>query len=327
MSETVFVTGASGRIGRRLIPLLTAKGYRVRALIHSRRLDIPAAGTVEEVAGSILDQESLIAAASGCELVVHLAAAWDMFPPAVHERENNQLFESVVRGTYNVLEACRADSVLKAFAYASTDAVYATGMRSFSRPIDETTELVPSRFYAGAKIVCEALCAQYRALYALPTIVLRICWCLEPAELIRLFTFEFWEASLSAEDRERLAPRLADGRGLFLPTNADGSPAVDHVSHPQDIAAGIVAALQAHERAEGGTYNLAGPAPFRYVDVVPALAEQLGLPWDTAAVAGIEPYELLIEHARSVFGYSPVYPVEESVREALQDRSKLPFVT
>ena len=62
---------------------------------------------------------------------------------------------------------------------------------------------------------------------------------LEPAELIRPFTFEFWQDSFSAADRERVAPRLADGRGLFVPTNADGSPAVADVSHPQGIAAGI----------------------------------------------------------------------------------------
>ncbi|HUX21322.1 MAG TPA: NAD(P)-dependent oxidoreductase [Spirochaetia bacterium] len=325
MSETVLLTGASGRIGRRVIPLLLNEGFRVRALIHRRALDSSDVKGVEEVSGDILDQDLLKQAIKGCSFITHLAAAWDMFPPAVHERENNQLFESVIRGTYNLLEAARGAPGLKGFLYASTDAVYATGSRRFSAPIDEMTPLVPSRFYAAAKIVCESMMAQYGALYGLPQLIVRICWCLEPAELLRLFTYEFWEGALAAEERDVLADRLAGGRGLFAPLHADGSSAVDHVSHPADIASGIVAAIKGIDRALGGIFNLAGPRPFRYLELVPSLADRLGLPWASARVTGIEPYELKIDRARTAFGYEPLYPAERMADEALESGKGHPF--
>ena len=48
-SETVLVTGATGFIGRRLIPALLAAGYRVRCLVRRPVTDLPA--TVEIFTG------------------------------------------------------------------------------------------------------------------------------------------------------------------------------------------------------------------------------------------------------------------------------------
>lgn len=318
MDTTVLLTGASGRIGRRVVPLLLDRGFRVRALVHSHPIVTGDAEGVELVEGDILDQNAMRKAVEGCSFLLHLAAAWDMFPPAVHERENSQLFESVIRGTFNLLEAARGVPELRAFVYASTDAVYATGMRRFTSPITEDTPLVPSRFYASAKILCESMCTLYGQLYGVPWLVLRICWCLEPAELLHLFTYEFWSDSLSADDRERLS-YLSNGKGFFAPRNADGSSGVDHVSHPADIAGGIVSAISGFEDALGRTFNLAGPKPFRYLDVVPPLAERRGLPWESAPVAGIEPYELSTEKARETFGYHPIHSVSKIIAEAVGD--------
>jgi nucleoside-diphosphate-sugar epimerase len=244
-----------------------------------------------------------------------------MFPPAVHEKENSQLFESVIRGTYNLLEAARQQSGLKCFLYASTDAVYATGPRKFSGPITEETELQPSRFYALAKIVGETMCRYYGKLYGLPWIAVRICWCLEAEELLHIFSYEFWEAQMSPADRRRLAPLLAGGKGVFAPLMPDGSSGVDHVSDPEDIAQGIVLAVERRQAALGGVYNLAGPAPFRYLEVIEKLARELGLAWGSAPVRGIEPYELSIERARKVLGYDPQFPIECMLERAARQRS------
>jgi len=316
--ERVFLTGGSGRIGRRVLRKLLERGYAVRALVHRARPgDLPR-GEVELVQGDILDQEGLKRLLPGCSFAVHLAAAWDMFPPAVFEKENNQLFESVVRGTYNLLEAAYPVQGLKCFLYASTDAVYATGPRRFDAPITEDTEFQPSRFYALAKIVCEQMCRQYGKLYGLPWLAVRICWCLDVDEILRIFRYDFWEGGLAPEDKARLAPLLSGGRGVFAPLMPDGSSGVDHVSDPEDIAEGIVLGVVNHAAGLGGEYNLAGPANFRYRDLIERLAADLGSPWGSAPVKGIEPYELSSERARRVLGYDPQYPIERMLANAVR---------
>jgi nucleoside-diphosphate-sugar epimerase len=317
VAERVFLTGGSGRIGRRVERKLLERGYAVRSLVHRRRADARAHPSLEPVQGDILDQEGLKKLLPGCSFVVHLAAAWDMFPPAVHEKENNQLFESVIRGTYNLLEAARLSPGLKSFLYASTDAVYATGPRKFAGPISEETELQPSRFYALAKIACESLCRNYGQLYGLPWLAVRICWCLDVDEILRIFGYDFWEGGLSPEDRSRLGPRLA-GRGVFAPLMPDGGSGVDHVSDPEDIAEGICLGVDRHAAALGGTFNLAGPANFRYLDLAENLARELGRPWGSAPVKGIEPYELSIQKASRVLGYHPQYPIERMLANAVR---------
>jgi len=317
---TVLLTGAAGRIGGKVLRRLLDRGYRVRALVHRRKPDGISDGNLEILTGDILSQEDMKRAVSGCRYVCHLAAAWDMFPPLVHEKENNQLFESIIRGTYNLLEASYALDELKVFLYASTDAVYATGPRRFAEPITEDTELQPSRFYALAKITCETLCRQYGKLYGLPWLIVRICWALDPDELLHVFSYEFWKDAMSSEDRGRLEPELAGGKGVFAPLLADGSSAVDHIADPEDIAAGIVQGIENHARGVGGTFNLAGPAPFRYLDVIEKLASDLGVPWGSARVTGSEPYELRNDRAIATLGYAPEWTMVRMLEKAARLR-------
>jgi len=317
MKGKVFLTGGAGRIGQWVLRGLLEKGYEVRALVHRNRPAGLEAKNLEIVHGDILDQTGLKEAVKGCQYVCHLAAAWDMFPPSVHEKENNQLFESIIRGTYNLLEASYGLDDFRLFLYASTDAVYATGPRKFEAPITESTPLVPSRFYALAKIVCESMCTQYGNLYGLPWFIVRICWALAEDELLRVYSLEFWEGSLSPEDRQRLKPKIGDGRGVFAPLMANGDSGVDHIADPRDIAQGIVLGVEKHSAARGNTCNLAGPALFRYLDVIERLAEGLGVQWDSARVPGIEAYELSNDRARNILGYSPVYTMEKMIDNAV----------
>ncbi len=314
---TVFLTGGSGRIGRNVLANLLERGYRVRALIHRHRPEGISHSNFEFVKGDILDQGGLKEAVEGCDAVCHLAAAWDMFPPAVYEKENNQLFESIIRGTYNLLEASYQMKNLKVFLYASTDAVYATGPRKFDAPITEDTEFFPSRFYALAKIACESLCRNYGKLYGMPWLIVRICWCLEEEELLRVFGYEFWEDGIAEEDRKRLAQKLAGGKGVFAPLCMSGQSAVDQIADPQDIADGITLGIENCKTAKNNIYNLAGPDPFKYLDVIERLADGLGVVWDSARVKGIEPYELRNDRAEKMLGYRPKFTMEKMIDKAV----------
>lgn len=73
-----FVTGATGFLGRHLVPVLAERGDRLRALVRERtdasRL---VAFDVEVVRGDLLDEEAVRRAAAGCERVYHLAGRVD----------------------------------------------------------------------------------------------------------------------------------------------------------------------------------------------------------------------------------------------------------
>ena len=76
VSKPVLVTGATGYVGGRLIPLMLESGYRVRAFARSlsKLRSRPWSGhpNIELVQGDVLDLDSLEKAASGCGAAYYL---------------------------------------------------------------------------------------------------------------------------------------------------------------------------------------------------------------------------------------------------------------
>lgn len=112
-TDRIFVTGATGFIGTRLVQALIDRGHSVRAL--SRRedpepppgLDWQGGGPLEhsqvELAlGDVRDRNSLRAAMQGCSRVFHLAAYAKNWAP-----DPNTYFDINVRGMRNVFEVAR----------------------------------------------------------------------------------------------------------------------------------------------------------------------------------------------------------------------------
>ena len=91
MKQTVFLTGGSGRIGKRVLKLLIERGYHVKALIHRHKPEGITDDSVEFIQGDLLDQEGLQKAVQGSQIICHLAASFDMFAPPVFEKANNQV--------------------------------------------------------------------------------------------------------------------------------------------------------------------------------------------------------------------------------------------
>jgi uncharacterized protein YbjT (DUF2867 family) len=85
----VLVTGATGYIGGRLIPILLAAGHQVRCLTRNpERLDgHPRRGEIEVAKGDVLDPESLDEAMAGCEAAYYLVHSMEAGDHDFRERD------------------------------------------------------------------------------------------------------------------------------------------------------------------------------------------------------------------------------------------------
>jgi nucleoside-diphosphate-sugar epimerase len=74
MPLRIALTGATGFVGKTLVPKLLTSGHAVKALVRDpARAKLPA--TVETIQGSLADQDALQALTQNCDIVLHLAGA------------------------------------------------------------------------------------------------------------------------------------------------------------------------------------------------------------------------------------------------------------
>lgn len=99
----VLLTGASGFVGGAVMRALLQAGYEVRALVRSPG-PVPPAARVTICSGDLTDLGSVIAAARGCESVIHCAADYRL---SLMPGEASRMIAVNVGGTANVLEAAR----------------------------------------------------------------------------------------------------------------------------------------------------------------------------------------------------------------------------
>jgi len=115
MADSIFLTGASGFLGRRLVPRLAAGGKQRIVCLSRSKLAGQAPENTVLVAGDLLDTNSYSSALRDCHTVVHLAAATGKRAPAEYFRVNRDGTEALAA------EAKRAG--VQRFLHVSTIAV------------------------------------------------------------------------------------------------------------------------------------------------------------------------------------------------------------
>lgn len=142
----VLVTGATGFVGRNLVPLLKSRGYLVR-----RALRAGGAGENDAVVGSIGPCTDWDAALAGVDAVVHLAAR-------VHhpnEEHAAELYDAVnTQGTMQLAHAAARMGVSR-FVFLST--ILVNGSSTDGRgPFTADDAVVPRGVYGKSKATAEA---------------------------------------------------------------------------------------------------------------------------------------------------------------------------
>lgn len=105
--QTVFVTGATGFVGRAVVHALRADGLKVRCLVRrGSERDLRGLEAIERVEGDVLSRQTLDEGIGGCDAVVHLVGIIREYPG------RGITFERLhVDGTLNVLAAAAAANV------------------------------------------------------------------------------------------------------------------------------------------------------------------------------------------------------------------------
>jgi NADH dehydrogenase len=108
----IFITGATGFIGRHLLRALKRKGLKARCLVRTpERARICADLGFETVPGNVTDKESLTGTIEGADAVVHLVG--------IIEERGKQTFQKIhVEGTRNLVDEAKKAGV-KHFIYVS----------------------------------------------------------------------------------------------------------------------------------------------------------------------------------------------------------------
>jgi uronate dehydrogenase len=159
--KRILLTGAAGRVGRLVRPLLAAR-YALR-LCDLRPL-APAAEDDEIVAGDLADPAVAGRAVEGTRGVVHLAGLV----------ADTVSFEDTLVPNYRavlaLLEACRSQGVSR-FVFASSHHV--VGLLPAGRS-GENAPIAPDGFYGLSKAFGEAACALYSRRFSIRSLIIRI---------------------------------------------------------------------------------------------------------------------------------------------------------
>lgn len=148
--KLVLITGGSGFLGINLVRYLMARGYRIRSL-DKEPFNYPERDRIQEIIGDIRDLQTVAAAISGVDIVVHSAAALPLY-------SHRDIFSTDVIGTRNVLEFAEKSGVRRVIHISST-AVY--GIPDH-HPVLETDRLDGVGPYGQAKVEAEKICLEYR---------------------------------------------------------------------------------------------------------------------------------------------------------------------
>ena len=150
----ILITGHTGFIGRNLIKYLSKREKSVEIIGFSRSQGL-----------DVLNYEQVLKWTRDVDVVYHLAAYAKPAESVLHPVE---AVEVNVKGTLNVLEACRKNNFM--LIYPSTCEIYGNS----KEPIREDHPINPPNPYAASKAACDRFCYTYSKVYQLDVKIVRL---------------------------------------------------------------------------------------------------------------------------------------------------------
>lgn len=173
--KKILVTGADGFIGSHLTEYLLEQGCEVRAFVYYNsfgswgwldHLAEPIKSKLDIFLGDIRDPHGVKKAASGCDVILHLAALIGI-PYSYHSP--SAYVETNIIGTLNVVQAAR-ELEIERVVHTSTSEVYGTAQFV---PITELHPLQGQSPYSASKIGADQIAMSYYHSFGTPISIIR----------------------------------------------------------------------------------------------------------------------------------------------------------
>jgi nucleoside-diphosphate-sugar epimerase len=290
----VFVAGASGVLGRRLVRQLTARGHAVSGLVRSREGE----KLVASLGGQpcwvdLFDADALVQAAGAADVVIHAATS---IPTQARTKAHDwQANDRIRREGTQALAHCAGRIGAKLFIFQS---IVWVARPADDGPFDEDTPPNPNALMQSA-VDGERFSQTIAAQYGFQACVLRCGW-FYGADAAHTKMFIDGIAS-------RRLPIIGPGDTLW------------RCLHLDDAASSFVVAAEA---GQGGLWHVTDDEPVTVRDFLTSLAQRLGAPpprsipvWLARLLAGRTSVEFFTHSTRTGnarfrrdFGWSPQYP-------------------
>lgn len=306
------VTGGRGFVGAWLCKALVDRGIEVVSFDRRTPREKPSTlallgiehGVCEAV-GDLTDGELVaeLLERHGIDSVFHLAAETIVGTVAADPASG---FETNVRGTWLLLEACRGAGIERV-VFASSDKAYGAHPQL---PYRESFGLQPTAPYEASKAAADLIARSYWPSYGLPVAVTRFANIYGGGDL----------------NFSRLVPEAAcgaiDGRNPVL--RSDGSPVRD-LLYVEDAAAAYLAIAERLDRDEvrGEAFNAGGERPYSVLEIVETITRLAGTGVEPdVRGAGNPEGEIDRQYVdatklREVCGWAPEVSLEDGVERTL----------
>lgn len=253
-NRNVFVTGAAGFVGANLVATLRSRGANVICLqrdeAQPNSLDLLRLRDRTTVINGAVDDLSLMERVLNeyeIETVFHLAAQALV---GAANRSPVSTFESNIRGTYLLLEACRVNKSVGRIVVASSDKAYGSHAQL---PYTEDYKLNGLFPYDASKACTDILAQSFAHAFGLPVAITRSANIYGPADI----------------NLSRIIPgtivSLLNGERPII--RSDGTPVRDFI-FADDIVSGYLLLAENIDSIKGQAYNFGSAEPISMIDLV-----------------------------------------------------------
>ena len=306
----VFVTGASGFIGAWLIKDLIKSGARVVTLIRDPdpQSEYFRSGDYQKttiVQGMLEDYNTLERAISEFEpdTIFHLAAQTLV---GVGMRSPLHTFETNIRGTYNLLEACRTHKdTIQRVVIASSDKAYGA---KHELPYKESMPLEGKYPYEVSKSCADLISQSYFHSYGLPVAIARCGNVYGGGDLN-------WSRIVPGAIRAAIQQNP-------LKIRSDGRYVRDYI-YVKDVVAGYLKLAEKidDEHVRGAAFNFGPGRGISVLDMVKRIEDSMDqeIEKQVLDIAEGEIFEQYLDpsNAEKVLGWQLGYTLDEGLRETI----------
>lgn len=308
----VFVTGATGIVGSWLVKALIQDGASVVALVLDAdpQSELYRSGAIQEISvvnGDLEDFFTLERAINlhEVETVFHLGAQTIV---GVAHRFPLPTFEANIRGTYNLLEACRLHSdMVQRVVIASSDKAYGDHT---SLPYTEDMPLNGRHPYEVSKSCADLITQAYHHTYGLPVAIARCGNVYGGGDLN-------WSRIVPGTIRSFL-------RNERPVIRSDGTYVRDYIYVKDVVRAYMSLAEDAgHPRVCGEAFNFSNESPLTVLELVRIIQRLMKCRHIEPQIVGCAEGEIRAQHlsaakARTVLAWKPQFDLEQGLQETIE---------